>query len=300
MSKLVSDNRSVFWKMILLLIMAGLAVFLVSPVSADTVTSLAGKGVVTIAAPGSQSYYMGEKVVFSGMNTDSDSTYLFITGPNLPDGGGKLSPPYQNPVSGDPGSFTMAKTKPDKTWEYTWYTSNLRLDAGSYTVYAVSTAGIKRPVQRFNNLWHGQYHLQKTLHNCRDLPGNQFQKDVPFTVSGVAEGIPRMSRSGSSVRTTTPSQLNLSTLMPRSSMKSPRRSPVHLASGQYFVIVQHPMQNNQFDIDVSGDYVRSLNLNNGTNLFQDLRPGKPAGQRCGRRTHHRNQRSGGTRCHVYQ
>ena len=28
------------------------------------------------------------------------------------------------------------------------------------------------------------------------------------------------------------------------------------------------MQNTTFDIDVSGDYVRSLQLNNGTNLFR--------------------------------
>jgi len=28
------------------------------------------------------------------------------------------------------------------------------------------------------------------------------------------------------------------------------------------------MQNNEFDIDISGDYVRNMKLNNGTNLFK--------------------------------
>ena len=52
--------------------------------------------------------------------------------------GGKLTSPQQDVVSGNPGSFTVVKTKPDKTWEYTWYTYDLRLDAGTYTIYAVS------------------------------------------------------------------------------------------------------------------------------------------------------------------
>ena len=84
MSRQTSNNPSGFWKMILLLILAGTAVLLISPVSAE-------KPFVTIVAQGSPSYYWGEKVIFSGYNTDSNSTYLFITGPNLPEGGGKLT-----------------------------------------------------------------------------------------------------------------------------------------------------------------------------------------------------------------
>ena len=45
--------------MILLLIIVGAAALMISPVSADTG--------VTIAAGGGQSYYLGEKVVFSGI-----------------------------------------------------------------------------------------------------------------------------------------------------------------------------------------------------------------------------------------
>ncbi len=41
------------------------------------------KGAVTIVAAGDQSYYLGEEVQFSGTNTESQTTWLFIEGPNL-------------------------------------------------------------------------------------------------------------------------------------------------------------------------------------------------------------------------
>ena len=47
-----------------------------------------------------------------------------------------------------------------------------------------------------------------------------------------------------------------------------------LAGGQYFAIVQHPMEDNKFNIDVSGDYVK---LNNDTSLFKITGPGSLQG-----------------------
>ena len=267
MSKQTSNNPSGFWKMILLLIIVGAAVLMISPVSAE-------KPSVTIVAKGDHSYYMGENVIFSGMNTDSDSTYLFMTGPNLPDGGGKLSSPQQNPISGDPGSFTMVKTKPDKTWEYTWYTSNLKLDAGTYTVYAVSKP---EPKDQFNDLTtYGTVGIiYKKPFITGEVSPSSVSKGQPFTVKGIAEGIPPnvqiwilgknyYSKSIVSVNSDDASY----------KYEVPQEVTSHLASGQNFVIVQHPMQNNQFDIDVSGDFVK---LNNGTNLFRINGPGSLQG-----------------------
>ena len=90
MSKQASNNPSGFWKMILLLFIIGAAALMISPVSADTG--------VTIAASGDLSYYQGEKVVFSGRNYDSDTTYLFIEGPEIPGNGGKLTTPRQGKI----------------------------------------------------------------------------------------------------------------------------------------------------------------------------------------------------------
>jgi hypothetical protein len=267
MSKQTSNNPFGSWKVILLLIIAGTAVLSLSPVSAE-------KPFVTIVAVGDQSYYMGEKVVFSGMNTDSNSTYLFITGPNLPDNGGKLSSPQQKPVSGDPGSFDVVKTKPDKTWEYTWYTSALMMDAGSYTVYAVTKPETK---DHFGDLT--TYGTVSIIYKKPFITGEIFPSSVspgqPFTISGVAEGIPPdvqvwilgnnyYSKSIESVNSTD------------ASYKYVVRGEVtsKLATGQYFAIVQHPMRYNKFDIDVSGDYVK---LNNVTNLFRISGPGSLQG-----------------------
>jgi hypothetical protein len=267
MSKPASKNPSGFWKMIMLLLIAGTAVLSLSPVSAE-------KPFVTIVAAGDQSYYMGEKVVFSGMNTDSDSTYLFITGPNIPDDGGLLSAPQQKPVNGNPGSFTMVKTKPDKTWEYPWYTSDVKLDAGSYTVYAVT-----RPVTKDQFGDSTTYGTVSIIYKKPFITGEISPSSVspgqPCTISGVAEGIPPdvqvwilgnnfLYKSTESVNSTDASYKHV----------VPGEITSKLAAGQYFAIVQHPMQDNKFNIDISGAYVK---LNNDTNIFKITGPGSLQG-----------------------
>ncbi|MDD1687543.1 hypothetical protein [Methanoregula sp.] len=267
MSKQTSNNPFGFWKVILLLIMAGAVVLSISPVSAE-------KPFVTIVAKGDQSYYMGEKVVFSGMNTDSDSTYLFITGPNLAEGGGKLASPNQNATSGNPGSFTLVKTKPDKTWEYTWYTSDVSLGAGTYTIYAVTKPETK---DQFNDLT--TYGTVGIIYKKPFITGEISPSSVspgqPFTISGVAEGIPPevqvwilgnnyLSRSIESVNSTDASYKYV----------VPGEVTSKFAAGQYFAIVQHPMRYNKFNIDVSGDYVK---LNNDTTIFKITGPGSLQG-----------------------
>jgi|GEM_PF-512952 len=269
MSKRASKHPSGSWKMILLLIMAGAVVLMTAPVSAE-------KPYVTIVAKGDQSYHMGEKVVFSGMNTDSDSTYLFITGPNLPDGGGELSSPQQHPASGDPGSFTVAKTKPDHTWEYIWYTSDLRMDAGTYTIYAVSRPETK---DQFNDsTTYGTVSIiYKKPYITAEISSSSVSKGMPITVSGVAEGIPPdvqiwifgKNYYSKSIQSVNPDASYTYEVLPEVTS--------HLETGQYFVIVQHPMMNNRFDIDASGDYVRDMQLNNGTNLFRISGPGSLQG-----------------------
>ena len=61
----------------------------------DEVNVQVQQGAVTIVAAGSQSYYLGEEVQFSGTNTESQDTYLYITGPNLPTQGTTSIPTIQ-------------------------------------------------------------------------------------------------------------------------------------------------------------------------------------------------------------
>ena len=50
---------------------------------------------MTVVAAGDQSYFLGQEVILSGTNSETDTVYLFITGPNLPANGGLLTDPRQ-------------------------------------------------------------------------------------------------------------------------------------------------------------------------------------------------------------
>jgi hypothetical protein len=249
--------------------------------SSDTETSRGGDASatagVTIAAQGDQSYYLGEKVIFSGRNSDSGSTYLFITGPGtfstgpgIPGAGGKLTSPLQAVVSGNADSFTEVKTKPDKTWEYVYYTANLPYEAGTYTVYAESQP--KAHDQLGPDAANVGIILKKPFITAEISPAS-VSNGAPFTISGIAEGIPE------SVQVWIFGKNYYSrSIVPVNSDASfryevPGEVASQLAGSQSFVIVQHPMQNTTFDIDASGDYVRSVQLNNGMNLFRISGPG---------------------------
>jgi hypothetical protein len=240
---------------------------MISPVSA-----YAG---VTIAAQGDQSYYLGEKVIFSGHNYDSDSTYLLITGPGIPNGGGKLTSPQQDVVSGNPGSFTVVKTKPDNTWEYAWYTSNVTLDAGTYTVYAVSQP--KAQDQPDPAAASVKIIVKKPFITAGISPAI-ISKGVPFSVTGTAEGIPAEVQIwiiGDDFANTTKTPVNSTTAL--FTYTADAAMSGKLPAGQYYIIVQHSMADNQFDFAVSGDYVRNLKLNNGTIIFKLTGPGSLQG-----------------------
>ena len=244
--------------------------------AADTDTSnggdaSAGTG-VTIAAQGDQSYYLGEKVVLIGHNYDSDTTYLFITGPGtfmtgpgIPGSGGKLTAPQQAVVSGNPDSFTLVKTKPDKTWEYVYYTANLPVDAGTYTIYAEN-----QPKAR-DQLGPGAANvgiiLKKPFITAEISPAT-ISQGQPFTVKGIAEGNPPdvqiwIIGNNFVFNTTTPVNPDASFMFTGDTQLSGK-----LPKGPCYLIVQHSMQNNQFDIVASGDYVRNLQGNNGMILFK--------------------------------
>ena len=227
-------------------------------------TSAAGSG-VTISADGTQSYYLGEKVVFRGQNTDSDSTYLFMTGPNLPAAGIKLTSSKETAMSGNPDSFTVVKTNADKSWDYSFYTANLLLDAGVYTVYAASQP--KTADQLGPDAANVGIVLKKPFITAALTP-TPVVKGQPFQVTGTAEGnIPQVQvwiiGDNYVFTTTTPVNSDAEYVFTADAALTGK-----LPTGQNYLFVQHPMQNNEFDIDISGDYVRNMKLNNGTNLFK--------------------------------
>jgi PEGA domain len=80
----------------------------------------------------------GEDIPLAGTAPGSDFIYLFLTGPNLPDGG--ISLIGGTPVTtGVPASFTRVEVLTDDTWVYTWRTGSIGriLDPGTYVLYIV-------------------------------------------------------------------------------------------------------------------------------------------------------------------
>ena len=252
---------------------------MVQPSETDTSNggdASAGTG-ITIAAQGDRSYYLGERVVFSGHNYDSDSTYLFmtgpgtfVTGPGIPNSGGNLTSPLQAVVSGNPDSFTLVRTKPDKTWEYSLYTANLPLDAGTYNIYAVSQP---KAIDQAGPAAAGVGIILKKPFITAEISPASVTKGQPFSVTGTAEGDPPSVQVwiiGNNYAFTAKNPVNQDASFTFTGSAAMSGS---LPAGQYWLFMQHPMENNRFDIDVSGDYVRNLKLNNGTNVFRLTGPG---------------------------
>jgi hypothetical protein len=250
----VNDKPSGVRKMIVLLLMFGAAVLLVSPVAADTG--------ITIAAPGDQSYYLGETVIFTGTNDETDTTYLFLMGPNLPNEGAKLNSPYEPVIVEDPGSFATATTNPDKTWQYSFLTDNLGIGPGTYTIYAVSWPVTKDQLAgvSYNTV---SIILKRPFITAWTSP-QSIIKGQPFTVTGSAEGDPGEVQlwiigydyTYAATTTAEPDSSYRFTLDSQTTEK--------FSKGPCSIIVQHPMQNDQLDIVVSGDFVKNLQLNEGS------------------------------------
>jgi PGF-CTERM protein len=107
----------------------------------DDVKVRVEEGDVTITASGTGVYYLGEEITLSGTCTDNkDYVYLFLTGPNLPTAGVKLEGKMDKVVNGSHNGFTFEKVEADDTWSFKWNTADIdrSLDAGGYTIYAVS------------------------------------------------------------------------------------------------------------------------------------------------------------------
>jgi PGF-CTERM protein len=207
------------------------------------------KGAVNIVAAGDQSYYLGEEIKLSGTNTESYTTYMFIIGPNLATDGAQLDNP-RTAVPNDGSGMVSADVQSDNTWSYKWGTSSLALDAGTYTIYAVS-----QPVDR-SKLSTATYGTVSVIIKKPFVSATASQSTVAkgdkVYITGTAEGQPS---SGVAIWIMGKNYAFRSTASVASdaSFKYEVTSSdtSSLYSGQYFVVVQHPMQNGKFDIDTN-------------------------------------------------
>ncbi|NYT06674.1 MAG: DUF3821 domain-containing protein [Methanomicrobiales archaeon] len=214
----------------------------------DEVDVKVEKGTVTIVAAGDQSYFLGQEILLSGTNSETDQVFMFITGPNLPPNGGLLTDPRTpvNPFIG-PSGFTSTDVQDDNTWEYKWQTANLNIDAGTYTVYAVATPNDK------SDLAGTQYAtvsviIRKPFVTAQASQSTVAQGDKIY-VRGVAEGKPSQ---GVAVWIMGKNYVNYATESVNDDgtfeYEIDGAITSSLTSGQYFVVVQHPMYNDRFDV----------------------------------------------------
>ena len=240
-------------------------------VKSDEVDVSVEKGAVTVVAAGDQSYFLGEEVKLSGTDSETDNVYLLITGPNLPSVGGNLLNPREAVINGQPTSFTSTDVLGDNTWEYKWQTANLNIDSGSYTVYAIATPNDK------DHLGDTQYATVSVIIRKPFVSATTSQTVVArgdsLYITGVAEGNPSPGIAiwilGKNKNLYTTESVNSDATF---SHEVTQATTASLASGQYFVVVQHPMYNDVFDVfpgaGVDAGYVDGSFPVNPSRLFK--------------------------------
>ena len=98
-------------------------------------------GTISIRVLGDGNATIGDEIHLSGMNTDSVLTYLFLTGAGLDATGVNLMNLSMPVINDNPSTFTIMDVEIDDSWEYRWNTQGIlggSLEEGVYTIYAVS------------------------------------------------------------------------------------------------------------------------------------------------------------------
>ena len=210
-------------------------------------------GTVTMSASGDGSYYIGDEIVFSGTNTDSDEVYLFITGKNV-DAVVLKDLPTKTPAS---EADNPVEVKTDNTWEYKWDTSRIALDPGTYTVYATSelTNGKSNTAlgeaAALSDSEYASVSVKLMKPFLSAVPsGTVVAKGDKLVITGTAEGNPSTLKLY--IFGTNYFKYHSISVEDDGTYKKEVPIDSNLASGQYFVVIQHPMMNGEFDADLKG------------------------------------------------
>jgi hypothetical protein len=236
----------------------------------DEISVKAEKGAVTIVASGAQSYYIGEKIKIGGTSTASKSVFLAIRGERASLNIRKLDDISIISVNNNEQSFLKINVKRDCTWSYIWDTSVIGklLRPGFYTIYAIEGPFIP------NNVEDKAYGSVSIIIKKPFISLTISQSIVPqgdrIFFTGVAEGVSRQKIqiwifSDSFFYQEIIHVNSDSSFMFQLSPTQTKKLP----SGQYFLIVQHPMEDNRFDVYVD-EFKKSVFSNfprEGTQIF---------------------------------
>ncbi|MFA4849831.1 MAG: hypothetical protein WC626_08910 [Methanoregula sp.] len=237
----------------------------------DNVIVKAEKGAVTIVVSGYLSYYIGEKIKFQGTSTASESVYLFIWGgTNAEKIGRKIDQLSIVTKNNEPSTFVKVNIRSDNTWSYDWDTSlvGTQLDIGTYTAYAIE--GPFTLDNLFNKAFGTVSFIIKRPFISATSSQSVVAKGDRLYITGTAEG-GEYQKIQVWIFGETFFHVDIVRAFPDASFKVDLTRIVKekLAYGQYFVIVQHPMMNNEFDVylDTQKENVLSNSPNKGTRIF---------------------------------
>lgn len=213
----------------------------------DTVRVSIEKGAVTATVSGTGTFYLGEEIKLTGTNTDNKvTTYVFMTGPNLNANGVSLT---DSTVQG----YTEVDVEADNTWEYNWDTSQIngRPDAGTYTIWAASG-----PVTK-SNVSDAEYDTASIIFRkpfvTATVSSSTVAKGDEITISGVAEGKPNSVYLWIFGKNMREADISVSVEDDGTYEHTFNRGETSdWASGQYYAVVQHPMENGIQDVDLCG------------------------------------------------
>ncbi|WOX58704.1 MEMAR_RS02690 family S-layer glycoprotein [Methanoculleus receptaculi] len=214
----------------------------------DEVKVKVEKGAVTITAAGTGTYYIGEEITLEGTCTESDYVYLFLTGPNLNSNGVELTGNMLDVVNDNPVNFTSEVVEADDTWSYKWNTADLdrSLDSGGYTIYAVSAPKDK------DHLSEAEYdtisiQLRSGFISATSS-GAVVAKGDDLKLTGIAQGDPDEVQVW--IFGKNKQDIGSATVEDDGSFEFELKGAdtKDYSAGQYFVVIQHPMMNGQFDI----------------------------------------------------
>ena len=197
-------------------------------------------------------YYLGTKVVISGTNTESKDVYFYIKGNNVD---------FQQLMDGT--KQVSAKVGSDKTFkaEIEGYVFD-NFDAGTYTIYAVS-----EEIHNLVNIYDSngnvaqQYYAYVDLSECTyapvsvvlkqpfltaELSASVVAQDSKLTISGTAEAAENVMFYVFGNNKFASGKLAVDD--DGTFEKEITINANEFATGQYFVVIQHPMYNGIFNI----------------------------------------------------
>ena len=237
----------------------------------DSVKVKVEKGAVTISASGDGSYYIGEEIKLSGTNTDSDTIYLFITGPNLINDGEVLKQ-LPTHVAAFTNRNADVSVKTDNTWEYKWDTSGCGLDTGAYTIYATSVLTNGKSSSKYDGDSYTAIKLSDSEYATVSVNLKQpFLSAVPsgtvvakgdkIYIRGTAEGDP----STLMLYIFGPNKYVRDTITVEDDGTYEKKLDIgsEWSSNQYFVVIEHPMYNGVIDVnEVDYSTYKTLEIKN--------------------------------------